>query len=190
VLGPASQRAPFGFSVGVGGGLVAVNEGFRFRLFRAVGVGQVWEETGEFRYYPYGAEDHSGLAVSGRRVLFGSYLDETLGFEAGAAWVFPLPGALTPLEPAPGEPGGLALTVAPNPTAGRAAVHLTVRAPSDVRAAVYDLLGRAVAVLHEGPLAAGQHRLGWEAGALSPGLYLVRAEAGGEAVSRAVTVAR
>jgi hypothetical protein len=39
-----------------------------------------------------------------------------------------------------------------------------------VRLAVYDVLGRAVAVLHEGPLAAGTARL-----ALPAGVYIMRA---------------
>jgi len=38
---------------------------------------------------------------------------------------------------------------------------------------VYDALGRRVAVLHNGPLAAGSHDFGVEVSSLAPGLYVV-----------------
>jgi hypothetical protein len=65
------------------------------------------------------------------------------------------------------------LAVYPNPSrsaAGGATVALTLAEPEEVRVAVYDVLGRAVAVLHEGPLAAGTARL-----ALPAGVYIMRA---------------
>ena len=63
---------------------------------------------------------------------------------------------------------------APNPASGPARMGLTVERPQDVRVEVFDLLGRRVAVPHEGALPAQQEttiRLG---GDLSAGTYLVR----------------
>lgn len=64
----------------------------------------------------------------------------------------------------------------PNPArGGRATLTLTVRETQDVRAEVYDMLGRRVAVLHDGPLSAGvPHTLTLEASRFASGLYLVR----------------
>jgi hypothetical protein len=41
-----------------------------------------------------------------------------------------------------------------------------------VRLEIYDLLGRAVGVVHEGFLAAGLHTLTWDAKRLASGPYL------------------
>jgi hypothetical protein len=56
--------------------------------------------------------------------------------------------------------------------------------------ALYDVLGREVAVLHDGPLAAGAHRLALDASRLPPGVYVVRAVGAGLGLRRSVTVAR
>ncbi len=76
-----------------------------------------------------------------------------------------------------------ALSVAPNPARGPAAVTLTLGAPGPARVAVYDALGREVAVLHDGPLGAGTHRLMW-ADAAPPGLYIVRLDGPDGATTR------
>ncbi len=79
----------------------------------------------------------------------------------------------------------------PNPTAGTTALPLVLPAAARVEAAAFDVLGRRVALLHEGPLAAGRHRLVLGAG-LPAGVYVVRAvvESGASAavLSRRVTV--
>ncbi|WP_420456294.1 hypothetical protein [Rubrivirga sp.] len=63
-----------------------------------------------------------------------------------------------------------ALTVGPSPTAGPATVRL--RGWPAARVEVVDLLGRSVAVLHDGPVRDG---LVLATPALAPGLYVVRA---------------
>ena len=80
--------------------------------------------------------------------------------------------------------------VSPNPASGAAAVTLTLAAPADAQVAVYDALGRRVATLHQGRLGAGRHRLAVDAGALAPGVYLVRAVVAGVAETRRLVVAR
>lgn len=92
------------------------------------------------------------------------------------------------------EPEGgaeaLALDVYPNPTRATATVALSLDTASDVRVAVYDVLGRAVAFLHDGPLAAGEYALAFEAAVLPAGVYLVRAEGGAFQAARWLTVLR
>ena len=78
----------------------------------------------------------------------------------------------------------------PNPTAGTATVSLTLNAPGDARVAVFDALGRRVAVLHDGSLAAGEHAFPIGAGRLAPGLYVVRAVTAVGAASQTLSVTR
>ncbi|HEX8386889.1 MAG TPA: T9SS type A sorting domain-containing protein [Rubricoccaceae bacterium] len=84
----------------------------------------------------------------------------------------------------PGAAGPLALAAAPNPFGPSAALTLTLREAGAARVAVYDALGRRVAVLHDGPLAAGERTFRLDGSALAPGVYVVRAEgpAGGAAL--------
>jgi hypothetical protein len=56
---------------------------------------------------------------------------------------------------------------------------------------VLDGLSRRVALLHDGPMAAGAHALTWEAGTLPGGVYVVRARTGdGHAAMQRVTFVR
>lgn len=80
------------------------------------------------------------------------------------------------------------LAVGPNPTRGGAAVRLDLDAPTDATVGVHDALGRQVAALHDGPLAAGPSRWTLPAG-LAPGVYVVRVT-GGVRASATVTVVR
>ncbi|HLT45997.1 MAG TPA: alpha-amylase family glycosyl hydrolase, partial [Rubricoccaceae bacterium] len=74
-------------------------------------------------------------------------------------------------------PGGFALSApSPNPFRIEARFSLSVAAPQHVRVEAFDATGRRVALLHDGPLAAGHpHEIALEAGALPAGVYLVRA---------------
>ncbi len=59
-----------------------------------------------------------------------------------------------------------------------------------VRLAVYDALGRQVAVLHDGPIGGGVHAFGLVTGRLAPGVYVVRLETAGEVRAQRLTVVR
>ncbi|MEM1043556.1 MAG: reprolysin-like metallopeptidase [Bacteroidota bacterium] len=67
-------------------------------------------------------------------------------------------------------------TVYPNPVgAARATLNLAVDRSQNVQVAVYDLLGRQVLQLHDGPLAAGRsQQFSLDARSLADGVYLVR----------------
>ncbi|MEM0964250.1 MAG: hypothetical protein AAGK21_17115, partial [Bacteroidota bacterium] len=99
-----------------------------------------------------------------------------------------------------GDPEGAVLSVYPNPSAGAATVSLTGIAGEagssgeaggvgEARVAVYDALGREVAVLHEGP-SAGAVTVSVDAGRLAPGAYVIRAEAGAVVRTQALTIVR
>lgn len=79
--------------------------------------------------------------------------------------------------------------VYPNPARGAFAVRFGLPASGEARVALYDVLGREVAVLHAGPTGAGWHRVDADP-ALPAGVYLVRIVAGAGASARALTVIR
>lgn len=88
-------------------------------------------------------------------------------------------------------PTAFALDAArPNPTAGLATVRFAMPQAGAVSVAVYDLLGRRVATLAEGEMAAGWHTASLDAARLSAGLYVVRMQAGTFAATQRVTVVR
>lgn len=72
-------------------------------------------------------------------------------------------------------PAGFRLLAAyPNPFNPEAVVPFTLAATADVRVAVFDVLGREVALLAEGRYEAGRHEAVLDGSALPSGLYLVR----------------
>ncbi|HYE95748.1 MAG TPA: T9SS type A sorting domain-containing protein [Rubricoccaceae bacterium] len=94
-------------------------------------------------------------------------------------------------EDSPEAPVGFALSSAyPNPFNPQTTLTLTVGAAQTLRVAVVDALGREVALLHEGPVAAGPLTLTFDAATLPSGVYLVRAVGPRGTASRAVTLAR
>lgn len=78
----------------------------------------------------------------------------------------------------------------PNPVVGHATVDLTLDRAMAVTARLYDVTGRQVAALVQGSLAAGTTPVAIDAGALSAGVYVLRVEADGQAVTRRLTVVR
>ena len=86
-------------------------------------------------------------------------------------------------------PGALDLAVFPNPTAGPSTVRVELPSAGAVRVVVLDALGREVARLADGPLAAGVHALGLDV-RLPAGVYLVRATVGADVAVRPLSVVR
>lgn len=91
-------------------------------------------------------------------------------------------------EDAPDGAIGLGLPF-PNPAAIPVTVPLALARGGTVRVTVVDALGRTVATLHDGPLAAGAHALAWDATAMAAGVYVVRLHGdAGEATRRVLVV--
>lgn len=61
---------------------------------------------------------------------------------------------------------------------------------SEAQVRVYDVLGRMVGVLHEGPLVVGAHRFSFDATGLPSGLYLVRFTSGQKIKTQRLTLLR
>lgn len=72
----------------------------------------------------------------------------------------------------------------PNPFNPSTTLSFALPAPAHARLAVYDVLGRRVALLVEEKLAAGLHERSWSADALPSGVYFARLDAGGRVLTR------
>ena len=99
-------------------------------------------------------------------------------------------GTTTSEEPsAPAVPFVLAAYPSPAARGEQVAVALAGLPHSTwTRVTVYDLLGRTVARLYDAPLTDGNQRLTWDTRPFASGLYFIRAEVDGAAVSRRVIV--
>lgn len=88
-------------------------------------------------------------------------------------------------------PDGFRLLPAhPNPFNPATALSLELPSAQNVRVAAYDLTGREIRLLHDGPLEAGVHVLRFEAGNLPSGRYAVRATGESNISTQLVTLAR
>jgi hypothetical protein len=82
------------------------------------------------------------------------------------------------------------LSIAPNPLRAAARGSLVLQEAQTVRATLYDVLGRAVRLVHDGPMSAGSNRLQFGAGALESGRYFLRVEGESFSTTTSVTVVR
>ena len=111
-----------------------------------------------------------GLGYSASQGSSGSVVDGTQAFDLP-------PGVeVAGEEGASALPNGFLLTAAhPNPFTNQARFSLEVAEAQPVSVVVYDVMGREVARLHDGPLAAGsRHDFAVEGASLASGVYLVR----------------
>ncbi len=93
-----------------------------------------------------------------------------------------LPGGLSIAVP---DARSLTITAGPNPFNPRTTIALDLPRAGEVSLRLYDIRGRLVRTLHDGPLAEGRHELVWfgddDAGrALASGVYFYEAKAVGE----------
>jgi hypothetical protein len=78
----------------------------------------------------------------------------------------------------------------PIPSPDRVQIAFRLAREQAVRASVLDVMGREVALLVNGPLAAGAHTLTWNGGAHSPGMYFLRIQRGGTTQAYRILIAR
>ncbi len=88
--------------------------------------------------------------------------------------------------PAP-APGAASLAVTPNPVRDAATVTLALEAAGTVTVEVLDVLGRRVALVHEGDLTSGRSTLSVDTSLLEAGVYVVRATGTDWTLSQRVT---
>ena len=78
----------------------------------------------------------------------------------------------------------------PNPTSQGGHVSFALGAPAAVRLSLVDALGRRVAVLADGPTAAGMHRVTLPLAGLPAGVYVLRLDGAGPPLAQRLVVAR
>ncbi len=136
----------------------------------------------------------ASASVSGERVLVGASFDDDNGLESGSAYVFEAGTAVgTEGQEMPADYG-----VWPNyPNPFKAQTRITFELPeaATVRLAVYDILGREVALLVSGAYPAGVHTVTWDGrnavrSPLPGGVYVVRMEGEQFRASRMVLLMR
>ncbi|MEM1054442.1 MAG: T9SS type A sorting domain-containing protein [Bacteroidota bacterium] len=102
-----------------------------------------------------------------------------------------LPGTLPTAGESEPEASDLRLTIAPNPARGPASLHVRLDVPAaHARLAVYDLLGREVARIHDGPLAVGEQTLPLTTAGLAPGAYYLRLTTDVQQITRRFVLTR
>jgi ELWxxDGT repeat protein len=78
----------------------------------------------------------------------------------------------------------------PNPAQGQATVRLALPERQTVTLRLYDVLGRRVATVQDGPMAAGRSQLSLDLSSLSSGVYLLRLESDAVTQTRKLTIVR
>src|SRR5690606_11777085 len=160
------------------------------RVWRSTDGGQTWEEVAPV----YEGEQllrarDAAVGPDGRLYVAGNVGGPPAapsGVYRTVEPVFPPVAA----ETGPPRRAGTRLEVYPNPAGEAVTVALELSEPGHVRVGLYDVQGREVAVLHEGPLGVGEHALAFETAGLPAGVYLVRAEGEDFTATQRVTVVR
>jgi len=82
------------------------------------------------------------------------------------------------------------LTIGPNPVRTSARGTLVLREAQTVRATVYDVLGRVVQTVHDGPMTSGKNELTLDASTLGSGRYFLRIQGESFSTTESITVVR
>jgi len=134
--------------------------------------------TQKFRGYTH----RSNLGGTGYLKRY--FYDERLrNWRTGVFESFRTEDEFTPVSD-PLFPAQFTLAVSPNPFNASTTIRFTLPNASNVRAVVYDVLGREVAELVDASFSAGSHQLSWHAAEQSTGVYFLRFETLGQMETR------
>lgn len=103
------------------------------------------------------------------------------------------PGVCDPFVPTEETPWAPVISLGPahpNPSAGLTAIPFRLESAAEVRVEVLDVTGRVLALLVDGPAAAGNHTARWDAADIPAGVYFCRLTVGATWVSTAITLSR
>lgn len=149
---------------------------------------------------PAGAHAHQYRWLIPDRVPFRESLDVFLETRYGngqTLWTAVVFWYQTPPGPTAAPPGrraaggGLALDlVRPNPAGTSAVIRFTLPHAAEAVVELLDVAGRRVAVLREGPAAAGAHDVEWSRRELAGGVYFVRLTSEGKVLTRKLVLVR
>ena len=95
------------------------------------------------------------------------------------------------VEVAAGAPERFSVSdVFPNPVRSRATLRFALPGDADVRIEVYDVTGRLVTRLADGPVAAGRHEVTIDGRGWASGTYLVRVTSGANVTTKTLSIVR
>ena len=78
----------------------------------------------------------------------------------------------------------------PNPASSALTVSYELATDGAVELSVYDLSGRLVETLVSGEQTAGRHSVSWDSSTSATGVYLLRLETDGEAITKRAVISR
>lgn len=107
----------------------------------------------------------------------------------GAAYFYHRAGAVSGEDEATPQRVALGQNY-PNPVATTTAIDFSIASAEAVTLEVFDVTGRRVATLVDGPLTAGHHTVTWDVSGLASGVYIYRLSAGGDVQARQLSVIR
>ena len=115
----------------------------------------------------------------------------SLDFRAAVSFVTNMLTPVVVSAPAVPDPALHFLAAAPNPFRGEIALSFEIAHAGTVKLRLFDLAGRKLATLLDGPKAAGRHQLVWSpetAGVrrIVPGVYFLKLEADGSSTTRRI----
>jgi hypothetical protein len=188
--------------------LIENTVGIDLTRFEAVPVGAnavevTWETTGETDiagFNLYRSEGGPRIKLNGEFITGVSpYLYADADVRPGATYDYWLEavdvsGASETYGPAramvPAAAGEYNLAAArPNPSAGKTTFAFTVPEACDVELALYDINGRRIATIYDGPAEAGENAATSDM-SLAPGVYVYRLETAGYVAARKMVVVR
>ncbi len=177
-------------ATGLGRAVAVLGRGF---VFATRDGGQTWDTVARV---PVVEPDVVGKSVRSAVVgpdgrLYAAVLYNGTGREWVYRTVEPVTAAFAVADEAgPAEVSGLGVTLRPNPAGGRVEVVLRAAEAGNARVVVVDALGREVAAVLDGTVAAGERVVALDTGGWPAGVYVVRAAVGGQTAAARLVVAR
>ncbi|MBM4157234.1 MAG: T9SS type A sorting domain-containing protein [Ignavibacteria bacterium] len=159
------------FSSSLDGGIYFwdLNNGAAFGLtglvLRTTDGGTTWYKTYPFTSQPF----RNAFFVNGSRAYFSTDLGGVIKYSQ----------TLTNITKEPGIAADFKLYQNyPNPFNNSTVISFDLTSGDYVSVSVYDIMGREVAVLHDGYLNAGSHKINFNSSALSSGVYFYKVKTG------------